>query len=706
VSVDLDRLYALLPAIYQLRDAELAEGRAAGPLRTLLAPIAAELAVLEASLEQLADDPFIETCAEWVVPYIGELLGVRGLRPFRPGAFTQRVFVADTVARRRRKGTAAILEQLARDVTDWDARVVEFFERLVMTQSVQHVRPQSLATASLRRQEPLDRVGTAFDPLAHTVDVRSIARRRGRFNIPNVGIFLWRLRAYPLTDSPAVGLDGQRFLFSPLGNDAPLFTSPVSDAELTELAEPIDVPEPLRRRALADALDDGYVGPGLSIALRVDGRPVPDPDARPPGPPSARLRICNLSDRRDAAGNVIGWGHLPAAGDPIALDPELGRLAFPPDALPSEVRVSFHYGFSADLGGGEYARRLDPELAPHATIQAALDAVAAGGGSGLVEIDRASRSGRYAETPLIRAGATDRVVVRAADGSRPTLVLGGDLRIEGGDVTLSGLLVVGGRLRVGASVRRLRLEHCTLVPGLALSIDGAPAAPGAPSLILEEGATETTAVEIDHCVVGALRLPAEGATLAIRDSVVDAHGQVAIAADDADSRPGPPTTLERVTLLGSTHVRELTLADAVIFAEPVRAVRRQAGCVRFSFVPEGSRTPRRYHSQPDLAVGRALKAARAPGPAAPGAPPAADPAQVEAAVRARLRPGFVARAYGRPAYAQLAPACPDEIRAGAEDEAEMGAFHDLFQPQREANLRAQLDEYLRFGLEAGVLYAT
>jgi hypothetical protein len=36
----------------------------------------------------------------------------------------------------------------------------------------------------------------------------------------------------------------------------------------------------------------------------------------------------------------------------------------------------------------------------------------------------------------------------------------------------------------------------------------------------------------------------------------------------------------------------------------------------------------------------------------------------------------------------------------------MGAFRRLYQPQREINLRLRLDEYLRFGLEAGVVFAT
>ena len=32
----------------------------------------------------------------------------------------------------------------------------------------------------------------------------------------------------------------------------------------------------------------------------------------------------------------------------------------------------------------------------------------------------------------------------------------------------------------------------------------------------------------------------------------------------------------------------------------------------------------------------------------------------------------------------------------------MGAYHLLFAPQREGNLRIRIEEYLRFGLEAGV----
>ena len=39
----------------------------------------------------------------------------------------------------------------------------------------------------------------------------------------------------------------------------------------------------------------------------------------------------------------------------------------------------------------------------------------------------------------------------------------------------------------------------------------------------------------------------------------------------------------------------------------------------------------------------------------------------------------------------------------AHDESEMGVFHDLYQPQRIANLRARLNEYTPAGINAGVI---
>jgi hypothetical protein len=74
--------------------------------------------------------------------------------------------------------------------------------------------------------------------------------------------------------------------------------------------------------------------------------------------------------------------------------------------------------------------------------------------------------------------------------------------------------------------------------------------------------------------------------------------------------------------------------------------------------------------------------------------------------RPDVLPHFTSLRYGDPGYGQLRQATDKSIRQGASDEGEMGVMHALFQPQRETNLRIRLDEYLRFGLHAGVFYAS
>ena len=91
--------------------------------------------------------------------------------------------------------------------------------------------------------------------------------------------------------------------------------------------------------------------------------------------------------------------------------------------------------------------------------------------------------------------------------------------------------------------------------------------------------------------------------------------------------------------------------------------------------PRTCLTPRRFQCQPD----------------------AANPA---------LLPHFTSLRFGDSGYCQLRASTSRLIREGGEDGSEMGVTHALFQPQRETNLRIRLDEYLRFGLRAGLFYAT
>ncbi len=157
---------------------------------------------------------------------------------------------------------------------------------------------------------------------------------------------------------------------------------------------------------------------------------------------------------------------------------------------------------------------------------------------------------------------------------------------------------------------------------------------------------------------------------------------VSVVADQAvgdGTVAGGHLDVHETTVVGGVHATVLDASNSLLLARlaggdprpaAVWAQRRQVGCLRFSYVPAGSRTGRRHRCVSD--------------------PP----------------PSFTSLRFGHPAYGQLRTGTAPSIRRGADDESEMGATHLLFTPQREANLAQRLDEYLRFGLEAGSFYAT
>ncbi len=733
-----EALYRLLPAIHRLRDADEGE-----PLKALIGVLAREGAVMEESIEQLFDDLFIETCAPWAAPYVGGVIGYRPLHPVEGLTSGTRAEVANSIGYRRRKGTAAVLEQLARDVTGWPAAAVEYFQRVATCQHANVVRPDHHATADLHNPLDMEKLGGAFDLVTRSADVRSITQAPtrksigGRHNLPNVGIHLWRLGAQRLTNAPTTQVDGRRYLFDPLGAPRQLVNRPEAEREITTLAKSINVPGDITRRMLA-AEPTLWVrgnGPGglRAFEIFVDGNPIP----------VTRLQACDLSD------DGPGWNHsphnpidpddlaeiegateaeVPAPNALVRVDPELGRIAFP-NVETGEVRVNFHTAFPAPIGGGEYNRAASitpPDgggqlirfpASGHASIQDALNDLPPTGG--IVEVDTNDILDAPAE---IIAPAGTEVGLRAADGARPILRGTDPIEISGGAdarVLLNGFVIDGAPVHIvpdgsGASLGSVDLGHLTLIPGLSFTVTGAPETPGAESLRVT-----TTGVELTICrsITGPIRMT-DTTNARIEDSIVDAAAAVsrdspegwAITGLASDEAAGALTILTS-TIIGRILARAFPLvSDSILFGRdagdgvvPVRAMRRQDGCIRFSFVPHGSITPRRYRCQPQFAIDQAVAAREAESGT-----------QITQAGRALittrivrwLRPSFTALSASAPAYAQLRRMAPVEIRAGASDEGEMGVYHMLFQPQREANLRIRLDEYLRFGLEAGLFFET
>jgi hypothetical protein len=225
----------------------------------------------------------------------------------------------------------------------------------------------------------------------------------------------------------------------------------------------------------------------------------------------------------------------------------------------------------------------------------------------------------------------------------------------------------------------LTVRNCTLDPGGGLSADGVTLRPAQSSLVVSP-ANKKLQLTVEKSVVGTLIVPNVIEHLDIADSIVDAQGGAAIAGTNGAGDYAARTTIEATTIFGKCWLHELTRGSEVLFNDVVLVLRRQNGCIRFSYIPPDSATPRRYRCQP---AGNAT------------------PAQL-----ARLVPSFTSLRFGDPGYAQLSRSGPEEIATGGSDGSEIGAFFSLKNPIRKQNLIMRLGEYLPFGLAPALIEVT
>jgi hypothetical protein len=181
---------------------------------------------------------------------------------------------------------------------------------------------------------------------------------------------------------------------------------------------------------------------------------------------------------------------------------------------------------------------------------------------------------------------------------------------------------------------------------------------------------------IDRAIVGPVREasaagdPCSIGRLTIRDSIVQS-----LTDAPAISTRVAAVALERSTVFGDVDVDRLEASDSLIQGV-VRVVDNQHGCFRFSAAAadDTARLPRQYQSQ--LVAG--------------GVP----------------NHWFVARRFGNAGYAQLSETCPESIRRGGENGAEMGAFNRVIDAIRRDDVRIKLDEYAPISVIADLVIDT
>jgi hypothetical protein len=470
----IDRLLRLLPPILQLDDAYAGQ-----PLRALLRVMAEQADWVEGDIAGLLENWFVETCDEWVLPYLGELVGYRPSPTTRSPAIGRyganpnapRREVADTVRHRRRKGTLLVLEEIARTAAGWPARAVEFGPLMV---AAAHARFPDVPRGPSPDAHAGDLIELGFGPFGTVVrrpDARRMASARtpGGGGAASVALYVWRLLARPVQFGQACRICPDpdpgspppyyyRFTCDPFGEDRQLFTSPREPAPAAvQSAGELDVPGPIRRRAFRDRPAD-YYGHTRSIAVWLN---FPLRDGRLAGKDWA------IPLQRIVPARLDRWEATPGLADrlpnqAVAIDPELGRLLLRwdhrRDGPPPTAWIRYLTAFAAEIGSGGYPRTFwpaptvaaagesadggprdsvwhvarkaqdDQQNRIYSSFAKALDAWDAAEAAGLrtvvIEIDDDANHDLGPSAQTIRKTRIydgERLIVRAASGRRPVI---------------------------------------------------------------------------------------------------------------------------------------------------------------------------------------------------------------------------------------------------------------------------------------------
>ncbi|HZI14612.1 MAG TPA: hypothetical protein VE153_29865, partial [Myxococcus sp.] len=350
----------------------------------------------------------------------------------------------------------------------------------------------------------------------------------------------------------------------------------------------------------------------------------------------------------------------------VAVDPRRGRFALslgmPTDAL----RVSWAFGRAADLGAGPYPREggfqppepgewyaevgrsLHPGQTPDGTSRFLELSEALGAWRRVPTQPDAPRKGRirildsstYAPSPghseLSVSLEPGFLQIEALEGELPSIdgVLavhasgpGVRLRVEGlqaRGVTLHGPLM-------------LEVAHCTLLGPLRTSRE----------------ASAGQELRLHTSLLGPVHLDLEVGHVELTGCLVRAEGGNALGGH-ALGAPGPRALLERCTFLGPVHVEAAVRARDCLFTHRVDVERPQESLLEWCALPWSSRhLPRNrclLFSAPREEIGPGVIASA---------------------------PVFVSLSPAEPAYGRLADDGPAELRTGAGDGGELGAFHDL-----------------------------
>ena len=619
-------LYDFLPAIYRMRDEELAgyASPALPPLKALFGALQVVFDELHGEIADLYDDWFIETCKPHMFHVFAEALALGDLEGLERGGADTRALLANIIGYRQRKGTVAALSGVTRDVTGWMIDVVDGLRSTAANVRVDdRPFPGFLLVRSGHRDGPI------VQPDRFSVDVgNNISGLRC------VRLDVWQRKGAPTTGvvPAAITADGRGGTFSALGHDKALMR-PIRDLRDGDYEFSLPLTRVAARAELA--------AHGSLQSLRVTRGGV-----------EAQLRVADL----------LAWHIPPRERRPqtVYIDPELGRLLAPEPVV--EYRVDAYVPTYDGLGAGVPSRPWSGHFAVsllalpegnglHPTLADRIVALPDKESIRIVLGDSGTHRPNGDAWNAIIPAACRHLSIESAPGTRPTLL--GPLVLSAATETTVELrgLNIGGSVICSGNLNLSVVEStifATSPGGDAIDTRGLESKP-------------RVQLALSKSIVGGVTI-GDGIEAHVRSSIVT--GAVRTT---ASARGSGRLDAARSTFIGPVEVVTLVGSDT-LFVDDLRVQAQHAGYMRFCAYPPSARIPQRYHCVP---------------------------------IRRQV---LASRSYGRLDFARVRDDAQQEIRTGASDHAEIGAFNRYAKGRRVENLERVMSEFLPDGVGVKVRF--
>jgi hypothetical protein len=734
-----EKLWEMIPAVYRHEDGL---GENPGVLRGIVEVLAGQAAILRRSQDRLWEDQFIERCADWAVPYIADLLGTRLVAAQNKRG--RRVDVAKTIYYRRRKGTPRVLEELISDISGWDGKMVEQFQRLGRVRHGLDPHPAPFAGrfsgtlpggwADLRRPRASEVAEGPFDEFFHTPDVRRHRGIDGRYAIPKLAFNLYRLVSYRVDNANPCPRGDGKFWFDPSGRDIPLFNKRLrpSDWEQWHSALEWELPAPMRCRLLGHA--EYFITEETVQRLETDPVLLLSEPAATDLRTLRGVRFRDESRLRTTLRSLLNWAELLSPGvflmlTRLALVADCGKQALLPDtrsvlsgplvpdtgslavsfgAAPAVIVTAEHIGAANLLGwdANPPDKRLiiDPERGRFMFIDGAV-----------VGDEEIAGTYHYGFSGEIGAGTYNRPNV---EKSVPGIVRQGGGALTVSDIPNDGIAQIDDNKTYSPVADKFRVKNLTLQaknerrPYLKLTSDWKlRTRPDADAFLTLDGLWIGGARNEQWAII----LRGDYECVTIRHCTIDPGGDKNDLGEDLFAVPivirgAVEKMIIDASITGPVRtenggiVEELIICDSILQSTEasVPVLDLNLGEVRIersTFWGE-IRVHRLYASEVisrdhievmDNQAGCFRFSAASDGSRLPR--------PYESFLFSDdAKHWFTSARFGHPGYAQLSETAPQALRRGAENGSEMGAFSSLLNPIKFDGLRTKVEEYMPFGL--------